>query len=310
MHPVPRSLLTIAKAKPKILPFELPSKASAGDSVAANCIARGSSPIRFEWLKDSHVLSKETATISVTDYMSSIFINLVQATHAGNYTCITSNDFGSDSFTARLRVQSECASASDAIRCTRTDPNKLPGAPQWLVRPNDVRVREGEDSADVRCEASGDPEPQVVWKRLTGTSFCRFPLETEQRLVSSSQASPGHCCLLRPQTRCDSATYTSQTADRTPAQRPTASDRTCSRSSTSASGVGFALLSGSSARVARSFSVRDDFSQSVAFCPLHQQSWRQGSCCPVSHCDSRSCRCGCRSCSFSRFSSLGLSPVS
>ena len=75
--------------------------------MAANCIARGSSPIRFQWLKNDRVLSKETASISVTDDLSTIHFKSLQATHAGNYTCIASNDFGSDSFTARLRVLSE-----------------------------------------------------------------------------------------------------------------------------------------------------------------------------------------------------------
>lgn len=42
-----------------------------------------------------------------------------------------------------------------------------PAAPYWTVKPADVRVEEGVD-AEVRCEASGDPSPVIVWRRLVG----------------------------------------------------------------------------------------------------------------------------------------------
>ena len=99
--------LTVGLAKPKVLPFEFPKQVNAGDSVTVVCVAKGSSPVRYEWSKDGLAFSRETASIVASDELSTIHIKSLQATHAGNYTCTASNAFGSDSFSARIRVQSE-----------------------------------------------------------------------------------------------------------------------------------------------------------------------------------------------------------
>ena len=44
-------------------------------------------------------------------------------------------------------------------------------APSWTVRPADARVADGGEAV-VKCEASGDPKPEIVWKRLTGMTTC------------------------------------------------------------------------------------------------------------------------------------------
>ena len=92
-------------AKPQVVPFEFPSRLSVGDKAVVSCIATGSLPIRFEWLKGGHAFSKDIASLVTSEDLSTIHIKTLQATHADNYTCTASNDFGSDSFTTRLRVK-------------------------------------------------------------------------------------------------------------------------------------------------------------------------------------------------------------
>ena len=79
----------------------------AGSKATATCAAEGSEPIRFEWLKDGQPVNMESVNIGRGDVMSTILFKSLRSTHAGNYSCVASNGFGSDTFTAQLSVQSE-----------------------------------------------------------------------------------------------------------------------------------------------------------------------------------------------------------
>ena len=77
--------------------------------MTATCVAGGSGPFKYEWLKDGSVIAKDLVNVVSGDEMSTILFRSISASHSGNYTCVAHNSFGSDRFTARLSVQCESA---------------------------------------------------------------------------------------------------------------------------------------------------------------------------------------------------------
>lgn len=91
---------------PVVAPFMFPPALKEGERGSATCtIKSGDRPLQFKWKKDGHdiVESSNIETQSVKD-SSILFIESVSAKTAGNYTCIVTNTFGSDKFTAVLTV--------------------------------------------------------------------------------------------------------------------------------------------------------------------------------------------------------------
>lgn len=83
-----------------------PSALKEGERSSAICtIKSGDTPIQFKWKKDGQDIVESTniETQSVKD-SSILFIKSVSAKNSGNYTCIVSNAYGSDKFTAVLTV--------------------------------------------------------------------------------------------------------------------------------------------------------------------------------------------------------------
>ena len=80
-------------------------------------LTRGDTPVSFSWLKDGQSVQRhssisqsglEPVTISVVDDFSSLLtISRLERGHAGNYSCIASNEAGFDQFTAILDVQGD-----------------------------------------------------------------------------------------------------------------------------------------------------------------------------------------------------------
>ena len=100
-------------------------------------LTRGDTPVSFSWLKDGHSLQQHhyynnqnrnqnrnydrhssKVTISIVDDFSSLLtISRLERGHAGNYTCLASNEAGSDLFTAILDVQGDFRKQYPKITC-------------------------------------------------------------------------------------------------------------------------------------------------------------------------------------------------
>nr|XP_042912472.1 Down syndrome cell adhesion molecule-like protein Dscam2 [Parasteatoda tepidariorum] len=130
-----------------IVPYYFPPVLKEGERASTICSVRsGDRPIEFKWKKDGQPLSvSSTVNIQSFEDSSLLFIKSVDSGSSGNYTCIVTNSFGKDQYTATLVVTSP---------------------PTWLKEPTDTVVKEGE-SVSLECAASGVPSPQVKWK--TGT---------------------------------------------------------------------------------------------------------------------------------------------
>ena len=99
--------LTPLEAPPKISPFEFSSQLKAGDKASAACLASGSPPLAFKWLKEGREVEGTGASITSTEDFSTLVIKNARREDAGNYTCVVSNGLGSESHTARLRITCE-----------------------------------------------------------------------------------------------------------------------------------------------------------------------------------------------------------
>ena len=97
-------------AAPRIRAFGFPPNLKAGERIVALCTpSQGSRPFRFAWQKDGRNLEQrpDVQVFVQADVSSSIVFESLRLQDAGNYSCIVSNDFGSDKFTASLAVKCE-----------------------------------------------------------------------------------------------------------------------------------------------------------------------------------------------------------
>ncbi|KAH6921921.1 hypothetical protein HPB50_006466 [Hyalomma asiaticum] len=97
----------VVEDRPRIQPLAFPEIVNLGEEVTVTCaVALGRKPFQFAWTKDGKpMVSSETKhTRIVVGNVALMTIQRVGAEDMGNYTCTVSNDFGSDSATARLIV--------------------------------------------------------------------------------------------------------------------------------------------------------------------------------------------------------------
>ncbi|KAI1289773.1 Hemicentin-2 [Halotydeus destructor] len=110
-------------------------------------LSTGTNPITFTWLKDnkpileSHVKIVHLEALAAT----SLIIERLKSSDAGNYTCLAKNSAGQDSHTLQLAIKQ---------------------IPKWLTEPQDVVTSIGQD-VSVECSVIGSPSPVVTWFRLT-----------------------------------------------------------------------------------------------------------------------------------------------
>lgn len=92
---------------PVLNPLSVPPNISIGDITEIYCsIKRGSLPVTFKWLhngKEVHAHSKYKITTS--EINSHFFLGKIQASDIGNFTCIASNTFGTDSKTENVFME-------------------------------------------------------------------------------------------------------------------------------------------------------------------------------------------------------------
>lgn len=95
---------------PQIAPFEFShgeESVNSGETVAVQCIIlKGDSPLNFTWTLNGKIInSNEGITISTMKRISSLSIDFVEARHAGNYTCSSSNLAGTSSYSTSFYVK-------------------------------------------------------------------------------------------------------------------------------------------------------------------------------------------------------------
>ncbi|CAN8018335.1 unnamed protein product, partial [Ixodes persulcatus] len=132
---------------PKLQPFNFPPTVKPGSRVSAMCsITSGGSQVTLSWLKDGKDISNvKNVVVDTKRGASLIFVEPVEISNAGNYTCIAKNREGFDSFTAFLDVQAP---------------------PSWKKKAEDVRVNIG-DRVIIECLATGSPIPKIRWRKRT-----------------------------------------------------------------------------------------------------------------------------------------------
>lgn len=99
--------IAIILGLPKIQPFIFPDQVVSGTKTSITCTAiSGSPPMDFKWSKNGHTI-KMNHKISVRTYtdFSVIFLEEVDQTSSGNYTCELSTSSGIDRYTAVLDVK-------------------------------------------------------------------------------------------------------------------------------------------------------------------------------------------------------------
>ncbi|XP_071041049.1 cell adhesion molecule Dscam2-like [Parasteatoda tepidariorum] len=129
---------------PIIAPFMFSPVLKEGETANTFCSIRsGDKPLEFKWIKDGQPLPvSPTVNVQSFEDSSVLFIKSVDSGSSGNYTCIVTNSFGKDQYTASLVV---------------TAP------PVWLKEPTETVVKEGE-SVSIECQATGVPSPNIRWK--------------------------------------------------------------------------------------------------------------------------------------------------
>nr|XP_042909242.1 Down syndrome cell adhesion molecule-like protein Dscam2 [Parasteatoda tepidariorum] len=138
-----------SQVPPKLAPLPKELEFKRGERFQLVCSCReGEPPLSFSWVRDGQTLveSMEVSVRRFDEFSSSITITALRDDHSGNYTCIVSNQGGSDSSTVKLRVL-------------------VP--PTWLRQPYDMSVLSGA-RVSLHCETSGTPKPTVTWRRSKG----------------------------------------------------------------------------------------------------------------------------------------------
>nr|XP_024214188.1 Down syndrome cell adhesion molecule-like protein Dscam2 isoform X37 [Halyomorpha halys] len=136
---------------PKINEFTFGSLPLDAESFGSlQCIVgSGDLPLKIEWdYPGKEVTDSGVSIARLAPRVSLLTIPIILSKHVGNYSCIASNEAGSDSYTTPLIVN-------------------VP--PRWIIEPTDKAFAQGSD-AKVECKADGFPRPAVTWKRATGDS--------------------------------------------------------------------------------------------------------------------------------------------
>ncbi|KQS70968.1 LOW QUALITY PROTEIN: uncharacterized protein Dere_GG10759 [Drosophila erecta] len=135
---------------PQVVPFDFGEESiNELDMVSASCtVNKGDLPVDIYWTKnggrvytnDGLIVTRNSQRLSV------LSIESVRARHAGNYSCVATNNAGAIIQSAMLAVN-------------------VP--PRWILEPTDKAFAQGSD-AKVECKADGFPKPQVTWKKAVG----------------------------------------------------------------------------------------------------------------------------------------------
>ncbi|KAI1290019.1 Hemicentin-2 [Halotydeus destructor] len=110
-------------------------------------LSKGTSPVKFSWLKNGQPLTGDDVKIRSQEEfsMTTLMIHVLKSSDAGNYTCQAANSAGQDSHSLMLSIKQTA---------------------KWTKQPQDLVAAVGED-VSIECSASGFPVPTISWFRLT-----------------------------------------------------------------------------------------------------------------------------------------------
>ncbi|KAM7308571.1 hypothetical protein ISCGN_012205 [Ixodes scapularis] len=99
--------VNVSAEVPRLQPFTFPSDVKPGSRISTHCLtSSGGSEVALSWLKDGRdVGDTKNVFVETNKGLSTILIDPVDISNAGNYTCIAKNRAGFDSFTAILDVE-------------------------------------------------------------------------------------------------------------------------------------------------------------------------------------------------------------
>lgn len=153
--------------KPKIVEHPKTHLAIKGQSTTIACAATSNpfTNMSFVWKKNhgnvSNPLVSENVTNSASGQHYAISILKIQnVTHsdAGKYQCIVSNNFGT-TYSNKAKVN-------------------IVTFPRFTKSPTNITVKTG-DTVTLNCAATGDPTPEISWKKDGGNDF---PAARERRM--------------------------------------------------------------------------------------------------------------------------------
>ncbi|GFS39582.1 titin [Trichonephila inaurata madagascariensis] len=102
-----------ANEPPVLNPMMIPPNLSIGDIAEISCsVKRGSFPVTFKWYHNGAEITSHYKYKASNSKSSSYFtIGEIEATDIGNYTCVSSNQYGEDSKTQNLLIEVEMSDA-------------------------------------------------------------------------------------------------------------------------------------------------------------------------------------------------------
>lgn len=92
---------------PHIVPFSVDEKVRSGDSIQLNChVSKGDKPLELNWLFNNDELSSELSvtTTKLGSSSSVLTFGTISAAHTGKYTCIATNQIGSNNYSTYINV--------------------------------------------------------------------------------------------------------------------------------------------------------------------------------------------------------------
>ncbi|XP_042230990.1 hemicentin-1-like isoform X2 [Homarus americanus] len=120
------------------------------NAVTLTCVAEGDPAPATTWIKEGHSVHSSDRVHLMDN--GSLVINSSQASDAGEYKCVVSNDAGAAEATAHLVVHT----------------------PPILTRPPITSVVEVGGTVTFDCEAEGSPSPTIQWSVTPGEMHSRF----------------------------------------------------------------------------------------------------------------------------------------
>ncbi|XP_075750345.1 hemicentin-1-like [Rhipicephalus microplus] len=173
------------KVPPKILAFQFRKTIKPGENARTTCLVEaGDTPMTFSWLRNG-VDASATKNVHVDTHSDYSVLNVspVDATSAGNFTCIVKNKAGFDSFTAYLDVEAP---------------------PEWKREPMDKSGVVG-STVRIDCLGSGSPAPKMSWHIARGDGFQQ---SVSDAIASRTTVHENGTLVLHELDKADSGQYT------------------------------------------------------------------------------------------------------
>lgn len=93
--------------RPEIESFNLPPSVQMGQRLSITCtVVKGDPPISIRWLRDEYTLKKDgdIRIHDLADYSSTLLFDPIKPEHRANYTCVATNEAGSDRHSAAMVI--------------------------------------------------------------------------------------------------------------------------------------------------------------------------------------------------------------